>query len=201
MLATPGEWSCARRSRRRAAGNRRNLHRPALAGVTRQQRIERGQDLRLRRCFRDTACSGVGRDGRRRASGCSVRAPCRPARSPPRYGREQPFGQPLMRRLIGASRKPWRSSRTSSLSSEVRQIAFGFGHRQAAGRQRDAGQRVQSQRAGAGGNRPGRIARPAHRCARAAIGRHIGDHQVLVRRQAEFAARGIFAISRRPVRC
>ena len=70
-----------------------------------------------------------------------------------------------MRRWIGCVAQAVLVEQRLELAEEVGQVALGFGHRQAAGRQRDAGERVAAQRrGGAHGHRAVR-ARPAHRCA------------------------------------
>src|SRR3546814_6367470 len=67
---------------------------------------------------------------------------------------------------------------------KVRQVAFGFGHRQAAGRQRHAGQGTLSQRAGTAiAIEP--VPGDQRVDARAQAGGEVGDDQVLVRGHAE----------------
>ena len=83
-----------------------------------------------------------------------------------RYGRAQPFGQPVMRMVMSSSRQA-RSCSSSVLQrgDQVGQVAFAFRQREAAGRQRDAGHRIAPQRA-----RPWRVqaVRPQQRLDRRA---------------------------------
>ena len=177
----------------------------AFAGVVGEQRVERGEDVRFGDVLAiqrvEALAAVVGAEHQVVAAG--------------RLADERDLAQVRPRAAVRAAADAQVDRRVGEavageqgfdLGDQVRQIAFGFGHRQAAGRQRHAGERVASQRT------RGAIAVEAEFGdqgvdARAQLRRDAGDDQVLVRRHAELGAivpscsTSRRATSRRPLRC